>query len=279
MEKRVTRKSSGEIVLDTSFPGLVFSNQFIQLPMKLPQGSTVYGWGENEQHTFAHDMNWKTWAIYGRDQPPDGSANMYGVHPRITVLDRNGMAYGILFLNSAAQEISLTPAPGLIYRTIGGVLDMYIFMGEDPEEVVEQYTEAIGRFPIPPYWSLGFHLCRYGYDKLENMVAAVDRMNEFKIPQDAQWGDIDIMERSLDFTVDQERFGGLPEFVDNLKSNGVKFVTILDPCISIGEPNCTYRPFDLGEQFDVWVKKPNGGPVVGRVWPDDPVYFPDYTNP
>merc|ERR1719186_395380 len=97
-------------------------------------------------------------------------------------------------------------------------------MGEDPEEVVEQYTEAIGRFPIPPYWSLGFHLCRYGYDKLENMVAAVDRMNEFKIPQDAQWGDIDIMERSLDFTVDQERFGGLPEFVDNLRKSTKPFL-------------------------------------------------------
>jgi hypothetical protein len=25
-------------------------------------------------------------------------------------------------------------------------------------------------------------------------------MVEYKIPQDAQWGDIDIMERSLDFT-------------------------------------------------------------------------------
>jgi hypothetical protein len=30
--------------------------------------------------------------------------------------------------------------------------------------------------------------------------AARSRMLEYKIPQDAQWGDIDIMERSLDFT-------------------------------------------------------------------------------
>ena len=276
---RVVRKGSGIVLLDTSLPGLIFSNQFIQLPMILPEGSHLYGWGENEQHTFSHDMNWKTWALYGRDQPPDGAANMYGVHPRLTVLDSNGLAYGILFLNSAAQEISLTPAPGLIYRTIGGILDMYIFMGEGPEEVVEQYTEAVGRFPLPPYWSLGFHLCRYGYDSLENMVAARERMEQFKIPQDAQWGDIDIMERALDFTVDQQRFGDLPQFVDDLKTSGVKFVTILDPCISTGEQNCTYRPFDLGELYDVWVKKASGGPVVGRVWPSDPVHFPDFTNP
>jgi hypothetical protein len=36
------------------------------------------------------------------------SSNMYGVHPRLTVLDRNGDAYGLLFLNSAAQVNSET---------------------------------------------------------------------------------------------------------------------------------------------------------------------------
>jgi len=169
--------------------------------------------------------------------------------------------------------------PGAVYRTIGGLLDVYLFLGPGPEEVVQQYTQAIGRTPIPPYWSLGFHLCRYGYNNLDNMQAARDRMVEYGIPQDAQWGDIDIMERQLDFTVDAERFGLLPNYVLGLKQEGVKFVTILDPCISIGEPNCTYKPFDLGQQFGVWVNKPDGTPVVGRVWPEDPVYFPDYTNP
>ena len=27
--------------------------------------------GENEQYTLAHDMNWHTYGLYGRDQPPD----------------------------------------------------------------------------------------------------------------------------------------------------------------------------------------------------------------
>ena len=35
---------------------------------------------------------------------------------------------------------------------------------------------------------------------LKLFQAARNRMVEYKIPQDAQWGDIDIMERSLDFT-------------------------------------------------------------------------------
>jgi len=104
-------------------------------------------------------------------------------------------------------------------------------------------------------------------------------MVEYKIPQDAQWGDIDIMDKQLDFTVDPVNFAGLPSYVKDLKAEGIKFVTILDPCISTGEPNCTYKPFDLGNQFGVWINKPDGNPLVGRVWPNDPVYFPDYTNP
>ena len=73
---------------------------------------------------------------------------MYGVHPRLTILDKNGDASGILFLNSAAQELALTPAPAMIYRTIGGLLDMYLFLGPRPEEVVQQYTQAVGRLVL-----------------------------------------------------------------------------------------------------------------------------------
>ena len=40
-------------------------------------------------------------------------------------------------------------------------------------------------------------------------------------------GDIDIMERSLDFTYDRDNFAGLPEYIQELKSRGIKFVTIL----------------------------------------------------
>ncbi|CAG7720161.1 unnamed protein product, partial [Allacma fusca] len=39
-----------------------------------------------------------------------------------------------------------------------------IFMGPTPENTVQQYTEAVGRTKIPPYWSLGFQLCKFGYN-------------------------------------------------------------------------------------------------------------------
>ena len=44
-------------------------------------------------------------------------------------------------------------------------------------------TQAIGRAPLPPYWSLGFHLSRYGYNSLEAMRTAVERTAAAQIPQ------------------------------------------------------------------------------------------------
>ncbi len=45
--------------------------------------------------------------------------------------------------------------------------------------------------------------------------------------QDVQYGDIDIMEKELDFTVNNDRFVGLPKYVEDLKAKGIKFATIL----------------------------------------------------
>ena len=78
--------------------------------------------------------------------------------------------------------MTLTPAPGLVYRTTGGVLDMYFFLGPKAEAVIQQYTTAIGHPIMPPYWSLGFHLAKYGYNTLTNMQAAVNRMRNYDIP-------------------------------------------------------------------------------------------------
>lgn len=32
------------------------------------------------------------------------------------------------------------PYPGVTFRTIGGILDFYIFLGPEPETIVQQFT-------------------------------------------------------------------------------------------------------------------------------------------
>ena len=84
------------------------------------------------------------------------------------------------------SEVVLQPAPALTYRTIGGILDFYIFMGPGSDQVVQQYTEVIGRPFMPPYWGLGFHLCRWGYGSTNRTLEIVKRMRAASIPQVSQ---------------------------------------------------------------------------------------------
>lgn len=54
---------------NTSLPGTVMADQFLQMTTRLPTGY-VYGFGEHNHRQLLHDMNWKTWSIFTRDVAP-----------------------------------------------------------------------------------------------------------------------------------------------------------------------------------------------------------------
>ncbi|VDK80513.1 unnamed protein product [Anisakis simplex] len=86
--------------------------------------------------------------MFARDEPPDSSnlvtKNLYGVHPFYMALEPDSKAHG--------------PAPHLVYRTIGGILDIYFFPGPEPEQVIQQYLALIGTPMLPAYFALGFQV-------------------------------------------------------------------------------------------------------------------------
>lgn len=137
-------------------------------------------------------------------------------------------------------EVVLQPTPALTFRALGGVLDIWVMVGPSPVEVIEQYTSIVGKPFLPPYWSLGYHQCKFGYNSLSRTQEV--RTNEIRyrlhgvlflfcaimfmqilnktrlagIPIDVQWNDIDYMDQFKDFTYDKDKFAGLPDFVDRL---------------------------------------------------------------
>lgn len=79
---------------------------------------------------------------------------------------------------------------------------------------------------MPPYWALGFHLCRWGYLTANRTMEVVLRMRENGIPQDTQWNDIDYMHSYLDFTYNHSTFKQLPQLVDNLHDHNQHYIVI-----------------------------------------------------
>ncbi|XP_073343836.1 sucrase-isomaltase, intestinal [Pagrus major] len=267
---QVYRKRTGTKIWDSSVPGFTFSDMFIQVSTRLAS-ENVYGFGETEHPTYKHNFNFHTWGMFSKDQPPGYKMNCYGVHPFYMGLERTADAHGVLLLNSNAMDVTFQPTPALTYRTLGGILDFYMVLGPTPETVVQQYTELIGRPVLPAYWSLGFQLCRYGYANDTEIADLYRDMKSAGIPYDVQYGDIDYMERQLDFVLDKE-FTGLPALVDTMREEGMRFIFILDPAIS-GNETEPYPAFDRGVEADVFIKWPkelSDGIVWGKVWPDYP---------
>lgn len=272
---KVIRKQTGEAIWDTSLNGLTFEDQFLQIVTKLST-EKIYGFGEHEHHTLKHPTNWFELGMWSRDVAVNASRNLYGVHPYYINLEKSKSAHGVLLKNANAQDVTISPSPALTYRTIGGIIDIYIFLGPTMENVQQQYMKAIGNPVMVPYWALGFQLCRWGYRDLKHLSDAVDRMRKYDIPHDIQYGDIDYMDGERDFTIDPVNFAGLPEYVNKLKAEGTRFVIILDPAIKMDDPPGSYLPFERGLAKDVYVKKADGiTNIEGEVWPGR-TYFPDF---
>ncbi|XP_036086678.1 probable maltase-glucoamylase 2 isoform X5 [Rousettus aegyptiacus] len=272
---KIIRTSNQRVLLDTSIGPLLFSQQYLQLSLRLPSAN-VYGLGEHVHQQYRHSMAWKTWPIFTRNTTPTaGMINLYGAHTFFLCLeDASGSSLGVFLLNSNAMEVTLQPAPAATYRTIGGILDFYVFLGDTPEQVVQEYLELIGRPFLPSYWNLGFQLSRRNYGSIEALEEVVNRNRKAMIPYDVQYSDIDYMDAKKDFTIDEKAFHGLADFAKNLHDQGQKYVIIMNPGIL---NDSDYQPFTNGSKKRIWILGDNGF-VVGQGYPGWTV-FPDFSNP
>ncbi|CAF4612862.1 unnamed protein product, partial [Rotaria magnacalcarata] len=106
--------------------------------------------GENTHPSFRHELNKSNrYGIFARDQPPQGfNENLYGTHPFYMVIEPNGEAFGVFIFNSNAQDYKFDEFDEdkamFTYRTIGGILDVFVFSGPTPELVIRQYQSIIG---------------------------------------------------------------------------------------------------------------------------------------
>ncbi|XP_031425272.1 lysosomal alpha-glucosidase isoform X2 [Clupea harengus] len=272
----VRRKSNAQVLLNTTVAPLLFADQYLQMSTFLPS-RLISGLGEHYT-PLTLDLNWTSVTLWNRDMAPHSDANLYGSHPFYLVQEGDSLAHGVFLLNSNAMEVLLQPMPALTWVSVGGILDFYIFLGPDPQSVVRQYQEVIGYPMMPPYWALGFHLCRWGYRSTNETRSIAKRMREAKFPLDVQWNDLDYADKRRVFTFDPVHFGDLPEMVEEFHQEGLRYILILDPGISSSSQPGSYWPYDEGLRREVFIKNSTGHTLIGKVWPG-PTAFPDFTNP
>lgn len=202
-----------------------------------------------------------------------GDDNLYQAHPFFMAV-RPGFAWGLFMYSTwySTFDVGAEKEDVLSLSTLGGVLDYFVFAGPTPAAVVEQLTRLTGRPALPPLWALGFHQSRWSYGSDAEVRAIARGFRERAIPLDAIHLDIDYMDGYRVFTWDKDRFANPAETVAELRSLGVRAVTIVDPGV---KQETGYAVADEGLADGHFVRHPDGTPVVGYVWPGASL-FPDF---
>src|SRR5581483_1628018 len=165
--------------------------------------------------------------------------------------------------------------PDLIDLTVAGkVLVVYFFAGPTPADVLRQYTELTGRVSLPPRWALGYHQARWSYESAQEVRNIATTMRKRRHPCDALWLDIDYMDGFRNFTWNAQTFPQPRKLIEELRQQGLRLVTIIDPGTKVDE---TYPVYQEGLAQDYFCRYLNGEPFLGSVWPGVCV-FPDFSR-
>ena len=294
-EERLTFTRPGESThfLSLNFEHLVYQSQYLQVSFSSPADvgapdHNSYGFGESTRVRQAISRG-ETRTLWNSDVWAAGfNETLYGAHPFLMRVGDGGEAHGFFLLNSDAQALTLHEKTldedgrderKATVQAAGGVVDLYVFSGGSPAAVVKQYLAVIGNPHLPPYWSLGFHNCRWGYENAAYISDVVANYSDAGIALETQWADIDYMQDYLDFTLDAVDFSpsSMGALVSGLHSRGQHFVPIVDPGISATKEG--YDAFDRGVEGGVFIRDLNGeAPYLGQVWPGITA-FPDWLSP
>merc|ERR1711991_1183636 len=187
---------------------------------------------------------------------------------------------GVLFLNSAEMYVDIgTDATSGTRQTRWmaetGIIDLFVFVGPSPRDVLEQYASVTGTASLPPMFALGYHVCKWDQRDdagVRELDAGYDAHN---IPYDVQWLDIEHTNGKRYFNWDAQKFPEPKAMIEGLSSKGRKTVVIIDPHIK-NDPNCyVFKEAKAGGHL---VKDENGADYDGFCWPGQSGWI-DFVSP
>lgn len=144
--------------------------------MKLTRPRNLYG-----QHPFYLDTR------YYKGDRQNGSYIPVKSSEADASQDYISLSHGVFLRNSHGLEILLR-SQKLIWRTLGGGIDLTFYSGPAPADVTRQYlTSTVGLPAMQQYNTLGFHQCRWGYNNWSDLADVVANFEKFEIPLEYIW--------------------------------------------------------------------------------------------
>lgn len=151
-----------------------------------------------------------------------------------------------VFLDNVSQvlmDVGYANSGRYMIGTRFGDMDYYLFLGEDPKNILDSFTAFVGRPELKPRYALGYHQGCYGYECAADLKWSVERHRAWGIPLDGLAVDVDLQENYRTFTIQwdyqknknapyEQTFPSHKDMFDWLRGNGVKCSTNITPVIS-----------------------------------------------
>ncbi|MGC9398661.1 MAG: TIM-barrel domain-containing protein [Anaerolineae bacterium] len=242
----------------------------------LHEDEHLFGLGER---TTPGNRRGRTHVLWNTDpagyRPGDDPINL-NIPVYVGLLRETQEAYLAFYENPYYAEFDLgDTTPNVAeHRFAGGELRTYVAVGSPPR-LLERYTDLTGRHRLQPLWMLGYHQSRWSYVPEARVRKLAEDFRTHEVPCDAIYLDIDYMDGFRDFTVDEERFPDLPGLTADLRQQGIKVVTMIDPGVKKDPDYEVYRALVEGDHA---CTLPDGTIFHAPVWPGL-CAFPDFTAP
>jgi alpha-glucosidase len=187
-----------------------------------------------------------------------------------------GLATGMLLDAFAPSrfDVAASDPERVRLETVAGGLDLTVFPGPEPREVLGRFTERVGRGPLPPLWALGHHQSRWSYRSARQLRRVARRLRRRQLPTDVLHLDIGHMHGYRAFTWHPRRFADPAATLAELAREGFRVVSIVDPGVKVDPEYAVYRD---GLERDVFCRREDGSPFSLRVWPGDAA-LPDFNR-
>jgi alpha-glucosidase len=171
--------------------------------------------------------------------------------------------YGI-FIDNYSQvciDVGDLNSRRYMFGTRFGDLNYYFLLGQTCVDVMNDFTDIVGKAKLKPRYVLGYHQGCYGYEKRQDLEDVVKTYREYGIPLDGLHVDVDIQQRYQTFTIDESKFPNPQEMFARLREQGVKCSTNITPIISNLDPN--YKTYQEGLENGYFI-------LDKRLGPDNP---------
>ncbi|CAN6459214.1 unnamed protein product [Victoria cruziana] len=208
----------------------------------------------------------------------------FGLYGSIPFMISHGVCHsgksnsaGFFWLNAAEMQIDVLSSDSSVAETVNthwmseaGIVDAFFFVGPGPKDVVKQYMAITGTPAMPQLFATAYHQCRWNYRDEEDVAQVDSKFDEFDIPYDVLWLDIEHTEGKKYFTWDKVLFPDPEGMQKKLAAKGRKMVTIVDPHIKRDD---SYKIHKEASEKGYYVKDSSGSDFDGWCWPGSSSYL------